>query len=200
MLANLGGRVLFAILSASCFRSGMQRGGKVPVDSTEPIEEGDARDRAAKAVGVGGKLSDQAQNVMRKQCPRWPALFFSVHASSPPQRRAAASWTALPAAQVAIHGGAADAIVPRQLVNRGRSQESRSRLVLLHPIKPLQSINGRPRDICPASAQSRCQGRPDVGHQQLGKLGPDFIGLQRLAYHLGHGGRVAVSVQALSLA
>lgn len=51
-----------------------KRGGKVPVDSPEPIEEGDARDRAAKAVGVGGKLIDQAESVMRKAAPEVMAL------------------------------------------------------------------------------------------------------------------------------
>jgi hypothetical protein len=54
-----------------------KRGGKVPVDSPEPIEEGDARDRAAKAVGVGGKLIDQAENVMRKAVPEVARLVES---------------------------------------------------------------------------------------------------------------------------
>jgi ParB-like chromosome segregation protein Spo0J len=46
-----------------------KRGGKVPANSPEPIDDGDARDHAAKAVGVGGKLIDQAENVMRKAVP-----------------------------------------------------------------------------------------------------------------------------------
>ena len=46
-----------------------KRGGKVWANSPEPIDEGRARDQAAKAVGVGGKLIDQAENVMRKAVP-----------------------------------------------------------------------------------------------------------------------------------
>ena len=42
-----------------------KRGGKVVADSPTPIDDGRARDHAAKAVGVGGKLIDQAENVMR---------------------------------------------------------------------------------------------------------------------------------------
>jgi hypothetical protein len=41
-----------------------KRDGKVKADSPER-DAGQARDHAAKAVGVGGKLIDQAENVMR---------------------------------------------------------------------------------------------------------------------------------------
>lgn len=53
--------------------------GAAPVPANLPGRaEGDARDHAAKAVGVGGKLIDQAENVMRKAVPRLrPALDFT---------------------------------------------------------------------------------------------------------------------------
>lgn len=44
--------------------------GAAPVQAHSPERaEGQARDHAAKAVGVGGKLIDQAENVMRKAVP-----------------------------------------------------------------------------------------------------------------------------------
>lgn len=54
-----------------------KRGGKVVADSPEPIDDGRARDHAAKAVGVGGKLIDQAENVMRKAVPEVARLVES---------------------------------------------------------------------------------------------------------------------------
>lgn len=46
-----------------------KRGGKVPANLPEPIDGGDARDHAAKAVGVSARMIDQAENVMRKAAP-----------------------------------------------------------------------------------------------------------------------------------
>jgi hypothetical protein len=47
------------------------RHGQPPAmeDLPQPAAEGTARDHAAKAVGVSGKLIDQAESVMRKAVP-----------------------------------------------------------------------------------------------------------------------------------
>lgn len=55
--------------------AGMKRGNP-PADSPEG-SNGDAREHAAKAVGVGGKLIDQAENVMRKAVPEVARLVES---------------------------------------------------------------------------------------------------------------------------
>jgi ParB-like chromosome segregation protein Spo0J len=47
--------------------AGVKRGN--PMANPPQGDEGAARDHAAKAVGVGGKLIDQAENVMRKAVP-----------------------------------------------------------------------------------------------------------------------------------
>ena len=43
--------------------------GKASAPEDLPEPSGDARDHAAKAVGVSGKLIDQAESVMRKAVP-----------------------------------------------------------------------------------------------------------------------------------
>lgn len=49
--------------------SGLKKGAAPVVADSPERDDGRARDHAAKAVGVGGKLIDQAENVMRKAVP-----------------------------------------------------------------------------------------------------------------------------------
>ena len=59
-------------------RGNKTRHGGSPVPANLPeLAEGDARDHAAKAVGVCGKLIDQAENVMRKAVPEVARLVES---------------------------------------------------------------------------------------------------------------------------
>jgi hypothetical protein len=59
-------------------RGNKTRHGESPVRVNSPeLAEGRARDHAAKAVGVGGQLIDQAENVMRKAVPEVARLVES---------------------------------------------------------------------------------------------------------------------------
>jgi hypothetical protein len=49
--------------------STLKKGGAPAKADSPERDAGQARDHAAKAVGVGGKLIDQAENVMRKAVP-----------------------------------------------------------------------------------------------------------------------------------
>lgn len=54
--------------------AGLKKGAAPVVADSPEREEGRARDQAARAVGVGGKLIDQAESVMRKAAPEVMAL------------------------------------------------------------------------------------------------------------------------------
>lgn len=57
--------------------SGLKKGAAPVVADSPERDDGRARDHAAKAVGVGGKLIDQAENVMRKAVPEVARLVES---------------------------------------------------------------------------------------------------------------------------
>lgn len=61
----------------AALQTSRKRGIKVMANPPQPIEEGAARDHAAKAVGVGGKLIDQAETVMKKAVPEVARLVES---------------------------------------------------------------------------------------------------------------------------